>query len=59
MLPSLMRTRADARYTQQNKNAGLTKVAKPASVKTETTRLKLATSGVIDLHSMDTSIQLT
>ena len=47
LLPSLIRTRTDVRYTQPNKNAGLTKVAKPASVAAGTTRLELATSGVI------------
>ena len=45
-MTSLMKTRTDAHYTRINKNAGLTKIAKPASVVAGTTRLELATSGV-------------
>ena len=36
-----MKTRTDAHYTRINKNAGLTKVAKPASIEAGTTGLKI------------------
>jgi hypothetical protein len=37
----LIRTRTDAHYTRTNENAGLTKVAKPASIEAGTTGLKI------------------
>jgi hypothetical protein len=36
-----MKARTDAHYTQPNENAGLAKVANPASVEAETTRLEI------------------
>ena len=38
-MTALMKTRTDAHYTRINKNAGLTKVVKPASVEAEKTGL--------------------
>jgi hypothetical protein len=41
LLTFLMKTRTDAHYTRINKNASLTKVAKPASIEAGKTGLKI------------------